>query len=91
MKKIDIDNEFEFEGEAAAVCDTCAAVMADIYKAVFLQEVAKIKFEPTDKDHAVSSADFDRVVEAAGRARCVAQIGLEEYRDGMRRIAEQID
>jgi hypothetical protein len=92
MTKRDVDNnaEFEFEEEAAAgICSTCTAVMADIYKAIFLQQIAKIEFEPAGEGYTVTSADFDRVCEAAERARVVAQIGLDGYQDGMRRIAQQ--
>jgi hypothetical protein len=59
------------------------------HKAIFLQQIAKIEFEPAGEGYTVTSADFDRVCEAAERARVVAQIGLDGYQDGMRRIAQQ--
>jgi hypothetical protein len=71
--------------EEAVLCSTCTGIMADIYKAIFLRETAKIEFEPADEgDLVLTEADFDRVVTASERARVVTQIGLENYQEGMR-------
>jgi len=77
------------EKEETAVCSTCAEVMADIYKSVFLRETAKIEFGPAAEDEVMTMADWDRVIDAAERARMIAQTGLTGYQEGMRRITEQ--
>jgi hypothetical protein len=91
MNEYQPENQDSWREEATGICSTCAAMAADIFKDVYLREIAKIEFEPNpDSDDVLTDADWDRVCLAAERARLVAQIGLEQYQEAMR-IAEHAE
>ena len=86
MNHFEADNNAELEEETTGIRSTCSELVTDIYKDVYLREIAKIEFQPSDGDDVLTSADWDRVWQASERARVVAIIRLDQYQE---RIAEQ--
>ena len=89
MSEYQSENQDNWQDEATGICSTCSQIVADIFKDVYLREIAKIEFQPADGGLVLTGPDWDQMWKAAERAQEVALIGLDYYQQALRRIAEQ--